>query len=282
MTMMELYHKTTFKISKLITRNYSTSFSLGISAFAPAYRNAIYSVYGYVRLADEIVDSFHGYDKHQLLNDFRNETLKAIDSGLSTNPVINSFQLTVNQYKIDKEYIIKFLDSMEMDLSNNYYEKDHYNKYVYGSAEVVGLICLKVFCDKNDNLFEELIYPARCLGSAFQKVNFLRDIKSDIEERGRIYLPGVDNLNSIDDENKKKLEHDIDLEFREALRGIKKLPNGVRLGVYSAYLYYLFLFKKIKKLNVKDLLNGRVRISNLTKFALLIKSLIEVKILRIN
>lgn len=282
MTMMELYHKTTFKISKVITRNYSTSFSLGISAFAPAYRDAIYSVYGYVRLADEIVDSFHGFNKHELLNDFRNETLKAIDTGISTNPVINAFQLTVNNYKIEKEYITKFLTSMEMDLSNNYYENDHYNKYVYGSAEVVGLMCLRVFCDNDDKLFEELIYPARCLGSAFQKVNFLRDIKSDIEERGRIYLPGVENLHNIDDENKKKLEHDIDLEFKEALKGIKKLPNGVRLGVYSAYLYYLILFKKIKKLNAKDLLKGRVRVSNLTKFALLIKSLIEVKILRIN
>ena len=282
MTMMELYHKTTFKISKVITRNYSTSFSLGISAFTPAYRDAIYSVYGYVRLADEIVDSFHGFNKHELLNDFRNETLKAIDAGISTNPIINSFQITVNNYKIEKEFITKFLDSMEMDLSNNYYETDHYNKYVYGSAEVVGLMCLKVFCDNDDKLFEELIYPARCLGSAFQKVNFLRDIKSDIEERGRIYLPGVEHLRNIDDENKKQLEHDIDIEFKEALIGIKKLPNGVRLGVYSAYLYYLILFKKIKKLNAKDLLNGRVRISNLTKFALLIKSLVEVKILRIN
>lgn len=279
---MEFYHNTTFKISKVITRNYSTSFSLGIQAFAPAYRDAIYAVYGYVRLADEIVDSFHGFDKKKLLTDFRNETLYAIETGLSTNPVVNAFQKTVNDYKIDLEYITKFLDSMEMDLSNSYYEQDHYDTYVYGSAEVVGLMCLKVFCDKDNKLFEELIYPARCLGSAFQKVNFLRDIKSDIEERGRIYLPGVENLHHIDDANKMKLEEDIDKEFKEALKGIKQLPNGVRLGVYSAYLYYWMLFRKIKKLKAKDLLGRRVRISNITKIALFIKSLVEVKILRTN
>ncbi len=277
---MDIYHKTTFKISKVITRNYSTSFSLGIQAFAPEFRDAIYAVYGYVRLADEIVDSFHGFDKQQLLTDFRIETIKAIETGLSTNPVINAFQKTVNDYKIDLEYITKFLDSMEMDLSNNYYEKDHYNTYVYGSAEVVGLMCLKVFCDKNEKLFEELIYPARCLGSAFQKVNFLRDIKSDIEERGRIYLPGVEKLHHIDDANKMKLEDDIEKEFHEALTGIKKLPGGVRLGVYSAYLYYWVLFRKIKKLKAKDLLKGRVRVSNITKFGLFLKSLVEVKILK--
>jgi phytoene/squalene synthetase len=279
---MELYHKTTFKISKVITRNYSTSFSMGISTFSPAYRDAIYSVYGYVRLADEIVDSFHGHNKKELLTDFRNETRKAIKTGLSTNPVINAFQQTVNKFKVDEEYITKFLDSMEMDLSNNYYDKDNYDKYVYGSAEVVGLMCLKVFCDKNETLFDELIYPARCLGSAFQKVNFLRDIKSDIEERGRIYLPGVKNLQHIDDTSKKKLEDDIDREFKEALKGIKKLPNEVRLGVYSAYLYYWMLLKKIKKIKARDLLQQRVRVSNLMKIVLLLKSLIEVKILRTN
>jgi 15-cis-phytoene synthase len=279
---MDIYNSTTFKISKIITRSYSTSFSLGISAFSPAYRDAIYAVYGYVRLADEIVDSFHGYNKKELLTDFRNDTLKAIDAGISTNPVINSFQNTVHKYGIELKHITDFLDSMEMDLSNDYYEPAHYNEYVYGSAEVVGLMCLRVFCDGDKMLFERLLHPARSLGSAFQKVNFLRDIKSDIEERGRIYLPGVDHQIKINDENKKKLEDEIEKEFNEALRGIKQLPNGVRLGVYSAYLYYWMLFKKIKKTKVEVLLKRRVRVSNFTKLALLLKSLIEVKILKIS
>lgn len=278
--MEALYHKTTFKLSKAITRSYSTSFSLGISVFAPAYKDAIYAIYGYVRLADEIVDSFHNHNKQELLDEFKKETYKAIETGISTNPVINAFQLTVNKYGIEKVHIDAFLNSMEWDLSKNYYEKRDYDNYIYGSAEVVGLMCLRVFCYKNDELYNELLQPAKSLGSAFQKVNFLRDIKSDIQERGRIYLPGVDHAVKINNENKKFLEHDIDNEFKNALEGIKKLPNGVRLGVYSAYLYYLILFNKIKRLDVDELLRKRVRISNWTKLALLIKSLIEVKILR--
>jgi phytoene/squalene synthetase len=278
--MEELYHKTTFKLSKVITRSYSTSFSLGISVFAPAYKDAIYAVYGFVRLADEIVDSFHNHKKRELLEEFRKETFKAIESGISTNPVINAFQVTVNKYGIDHEYIDAFLNSMEWDLDNSYYERKHYDSYIYGSAEVVGLMCLRVFCNNNDKLFQELLQPAKSLGSAFQKVNFLRDIKSDIEERGRIYLPGIDHTVKINNDNKKILENDIDKEFKNALAGIKKLPSGVRLGVYSAYLYYLILFNKIKRLDVNELLRKRVRISNWTKLALLAKSLIEVKILR--
>lgn len=279
--MEALYHKTTFKLSKVITRTYSTSFSLGISVFAPAYKDAIYAIYGYVRLADEIVDSFHNHNKRELLKEFREETYKAIENGISTNPVINAFQITVNKYGIDREFIDAFLNSMEWDLDNSYYERKHYESYIYGSAEVVGLMCLRVFCNNNDKLFQELLEPAKSLGSAFQKVNFLRDIKSDIEERGRIYLPGVDHAVKINNTNKKILEQDIDKEFSNALIGIKKLPSGVRLGVYSAYLYYLILFSKIKKLDVDELLKRRVRISNWTKLALLLKSLVEVKILRI-
>ena len=278
--MEELYHKTTFKLSKVITRSYSTSFSLGISVFAPAYKDAIYAVYGYVRLADEIVDSFHNHNKRDLLEEFRKETFRAIESGISTNPVINAFQITVNKYGIDREYIDAFLNSMKWDLDNSYYERKHYDNYIYGSAEVVGLMCLRVFCNNDEKLFHELLQPAKSLGSAFQKVNFLRDIKSDIEERGRIYLPGVDHAVKINNENKKILEQNIEKEFKNALAGIKKLPPGVRLGVYSAYLYYLILFKKIKNHDVDELLRTRVRISNWTKLALLVKSLIEVKILR--
>jgi len=278
--MEAIYHNTTFKISKIITRNYSTSFSLGISVFAPSYRDAIYAVYGFVRLADEIVDSFHSHEKKRLLDDFRNETFKAIKRGISTNPVINSFQIVVNNYEINLKYIEDFLNSMAMDLSNNYYENSSYDKYVYGSAEVVGLMCLKVFCHNHPGLFEELLAPARSLGSAFQKVNFLRDIKSDLNERGRIYLPGIDHKIKITDENKKELEKDIQIEFAEALKGIKRLPAGVKLGVYSAYLYYLGLFNKIRKSKVEVLLNKRVRISNISKITLLIKSYFEVKILK--
>lgn len=278
--MEQLYHNTGFKISKLITRSYSTSFSLGIAAFAPSYREAIYSIYGYVRLADEIVDSFHGYNKMRLLNDFKIDTFKALEEGISTNPVLNSFQLVVHKYNIDYSYIIKFLESMEMDLYNNYYEKKSYDEYIYGSAEVVGLMCLKVFCNNDEELFHKLLEPAKALGSAFQKVNFLRDMKSDLEERGRIYLPGIDKEIEIDNSNKKMLEDKIEEEFETALTGIKKLPKGVRLGVYSAYMYYLMLFKKIKRAKVEKLLDKRVRISNFTKLALLIKSIVQIKILK--
>jgi len=278
--MEALFHKTSFKVSKEITKNYSTSFSLGISVFSPAYKNAIYSIYGFVRLADEIVDSFHAHDKTRLISEFSEETFKAIERGISLNPVLNAYQNTVNEYKIDKKYIEDFLSSMGKDISNNYYETDKYDEYIYGSAEVVGLMCLKVFCGKNENLFGELIESAKALGSSFQKVNFLRDIKSDIEERGRIYLPGVSEKVLINNENKKVLENTIEEEFKTALKGIQRLPGGVKLGVYSAYLYYWMLFKKIQKLDVEILLSKRVRISNFTKLMLLLKSLIEVKILR--
>ncbi|MFN3873687.1 MAG: phytoene/squalene synthase family protein, partial [Ignavibacterium sp.] len=184
-------------------------------------------------------------------------------------------------YKIDYHYIDAFLKSMEMDLSNSYYEQDEYNEYIYGSAEVVGLMCLKVFCGDDRELFNQLILPARSLGSAFQKVNFLRDIKSDMEERDRIYLPGINHAHKIDDISKKNLEKDVEREFKEALEGIKKLPYGVKLGVYSAYLYYLALFRKIKRMKVKDLMKGRVRVSNPTKLALLLRGLVEVRLLKL-
>lgn len=278
---MELYNKTSFRVSKLITKTYSTSFSLGIAAFAPKYRDAIYGIYGFVRLADEIVDTFHGFNQKKLFEDFRRDTEEALKSGISTNPVLQAFVKTVIQYKIDYHYIDAFLKSMEMDLSNSYYEKDEYNQYVYGSAEVVGLMCLKVFCGDDEDLFKRLIQPARSLGSAFQKVNFLRDIKSDMEERERIYLPGINHANKIDDESKKNLEQEVEKEFCEALDGIKKLPNGVKVGVYCAYLYYVALFKKIQRLKVKELLKKRVRVSNPAKIALLFRGLIEVRLLKL-
>lgn len=277
---MELYHKTAFSISKIITNYYSTSFSLGIKAFSPEYRDPIYGIYAYVRFADEIVDTFHEYDKRELLKRFREDTQRAIQEGVSMNPVLHAFQKVVNQYNIEEKYITAFLDSMEMDLENSYYEKDHYDNYIYGSAEVVGLMCLKVFVDGNQQRFEELLEPAKALGSAFQKVNFLRDIKSDIEERGRIYLPGVNVTERIDDFNKVKLEKEIEAEFALALQGIRKLPAGVRMGVYTAYLYYIKLFDKIRSAGVTTLLNKRVRVSNLRKLMLFGKSVLEVKVLK--
>lgn len=276
---MDLYSKISLRVSKLVTTHYSTSFSLGIVAFASQYKDAIYSIYGFVRIADEIVDTFHDQDKQKLFEEFRSDTYRAIERGLSTNPVLHAFQQTVNTYDIDCEYIDAFLHSMELDLGTTHYQRSLYDKYVYGSAEVVGLMCLKIFCDGNDALFRELIGPARALGSAFQKVNFLRDIKSDLDERGRIYLPGIAEKIRMTDHEKEKLESEIEREFRAALPGIARLPKGVKTGVYSAYLYYYALFKKIRKKRINELMEHRVRISDLTKLALLFKSIITVRFL---
>lgn len=278
---MNLYNKTSYAISKVVTKNYSTSFSLGIAAFAPQYRDAIYGIYGFVRIADEIVDTFNEFDQKKLMENFRKDTEEALRIGISTNPVLQAFIHTVKEYNIDYHYIDAFLSSMEMDLTNSYYEPQQYKDYIYGSAEVVGLMCLQVFTGNDKKLFNALIEPARSLGSAFQKVNFLRDIKSDMEERERIYLPGVNHAIKIDDENKRNLEKEIELEFQNALAGIRNLPVGVKLGVYSAYLYYKGLFKKIKRLKIKELMNQRVRVSNATKIALLLRGIFEIKILKL-
>lgn len=278
---MDLYNKTSYSISKLVTKNYSTSFSLGIAAFAPQYRDAIYGIYGFVRLADEIVDTFHEFNQKELMENFRKETEEALKSGISTNPILQAFIHTVKVHNIDYHYIDAFLSSMEMDLTNSYYEPQQYTEYIYGSAEVVGLMCLQIFAGDDKKLFNDLVAPARSLGSAFQKVNFLRDIKSDMEERERIYLPGVNHAIKIDDIHKQDLEKEIELEFKNALEGIKKLPVGVKLGVYSAYLYYQGLFKKIKKLKVKELMKRRVRVSNTAKLALLLRGLLEIKVFKL-
>ena len=276
----QLYKDTSYKLSKRLTLSYSTSFSWGIKAFKPEYRDPIFAIYSYVRIADEIVDTFHDFDKKELLKKFEDDTWEAIEKGVSTNPVLQSFQETVNKYKIDHRLIKAFIKSMEMDLSNSSYDRIVYDDYIYGSAEVVGLMCLKVFVNGSDEKYDELEYSARMLGAAFQKVNFLRDIKSDIIERGRIYLPGVSELTYINNQNKKELEIEIDREFHSAFLGIIKLPIGVKLGVYSAYLYYLMLFKKIKRMDVDKLMSKRVRISNFYKLYLLLKSFFQVKLLR--
>ncbi|MDD5609684.1 MAG: phytoene/squalene synthase family protein [Ignavibacterium sp.] len=203
------YNKLSYKLSKDITHAYSTSFGWGINAFSTEYRDPIYAVYGFVRIADEIVDTFYGYDKKKLLNDFSRDTYAAIEEGISTNPILNSFAAVVREYNIDIKLVESFLKSMEMDLYENSYERNDYDEYIHGSAEVVGLMCLKVFAGGNQQRYDELVHPARMLGSAFQKVNFLRDIKSDLSERGRIYLPDVHHNEFIDNINKQKLENEI-------------------------------------------------------------------------
>lgn len=279
--MKAIFDKISLKSSKFITNSYSTSFSMGIRAFSSKYRNPIYAIYGFVRIADEIVDSFHDYDKSFLMKKFREDTFQAIKMRISTNPVLNAFQQVVHDYNIELDLVDKFLKSMEMDLTEKTYQRNNYDEYIFGSAEAVGLMCLQVFVDGDRKKYEELKFPAQMLGSAFQKVNFLRDIQSDLNERGRIYLPGVKNSELISDSDKVKLEAEVNFEFDEALKGIVKLPMGVKLGVYSAYLYYRVLFNKIRDLRLNDLMKKRVRVSNFHKVGLLIKSFFEIKILKL-
>lgn len=266
-----LYDSVCRKCSELITKSYSTSFSLGIKVFDHKYRAPIYAVYGFVRFADEIVDTYKGDDAGVLLEKFREATFCAIKDGISLNPILHSFQEVVNRYQIEHELIHAFLDSMEMDLYKFDHDEDSYKKYIYGSAEVVGLMCLHVFIDKDKEYYNRLVTPACALGSAFQKVNFLRDIKSDFEERGRVYFPDVD-FSKFCEADKQKIEADIQSEFDLAHQGIIQLPKGVRFGVYSAYRYYLSLFNKIKNSPPRAILNDRVRIPNRYKLYLLTES----------
>jgi len=268
--MDHLYTQTAFDCSKLITKTYSTSFSLGIRTLNKKYHEPVYAIYGFVRYADEIVDTFHDFDKGELLTRFKKDTYQAIEEGISLNPVLHSFQDVVNEYQIDHDLIEAFLVSMEMDLEKKDYDDPEYKKYIYGSAEVVGLMCLKVFCGGDQKEYDDLVEPAKYLGSAFQKVNFLRDIKSDFDERGRVYFPGVD-FNQFTSEEKKHIEADIREEFNQALIGIKKLPKGARAGVYLAYIYYTVLFKKITRLSPDRIKSERIRVPNFKKLTLLMK-----------
>lgn len=274
---MDLYTETCFKCSKVITRQYSTSFSKGIGAFDKRYQYAIYGIYGFVRYADEIVDTFDGHDKAQLIADFKQETFRAIEQGISLNPVLQSFRHVVDRYGIEKELIEAFLQSMEMDLNKRAYSEACYQTYIYGSAEVVGLMCLRVFCADNADLYQKLLSHARSLGAAFQKVNFLRDIRSDFEERGRTYFPGVD-FSCFTHRDKQTIEADIQHDFDDALAGIRQLPKEVRLGVYVAYVYYIQLFKKIKRTEPNVILQKRIRVSDVQKTALYFKALVKQKL----
>ncbi len=275
--MKKLFDELSLKVSKETTKKYSTSFSLGILALGENIRPAIYSIYGYVRLADEIVDSFHGFDKATLLNRFRVQTLEALEERISLNPILHSFQQTVREYQIDFELIDTFLNSMEMDLQKIDYNSDLYNAYILGSAEVVGLMCLQVFVKGDKKEFERLKPYAMKLGSAFQKVNFLRDLKDDYQVLGRTYFPNVD-LEEFNSNVKKTIEKEIREEFEVALKGIKMLPASSRFGVYLAYTYYVSLFNKIIKTPAEKILNQRIRINNSQKVSLMMSSYFQYKL----
>lgn len=273
----KLFDQTAFECSRLITHRYSTSFTIGIKTLDKKYHAPVYAIYGFVRYADEIVDTFHDQDKQRLLEEFRKDTYSAIDQQISLNPVLHAFQITVNKYKIEKKLIDAFLGSMEMDLNFKNYNDTYYKEYIYGSAEVVGLMCLRVFCSGDKEEYDRLKYFACKLGAAFQKVNFLRDLKSDFEDRGRMYFPGMD-FNGFNDAMKKEIEQDIQNDFQEAIKGINQLPKGAYLGVKVAYLYYIKLFYKIKGMSSQAIIKKRIRIPNIRKFILLVQIYFGAKI----
>lgn len=269
--MKQLFDDISQEMSALTTKRYSTSFSLGISFLNKDLHKPIYSIYGFVRFADEIVDSFHGFDKETLLAEFKTETYKSIDQGISLNPILNSFQWAVNKYGIPLDLIETFLNSMEMDLDNYVYDEASYEQYILGSAEVVGLMCLKVFVKGDETEYEKLKPAAMKLGSAFQKINFLRDLKADYQELGRTYFPGID-MREFNATVKKEIEADIEKDFKAGYEGILKLPKEARFGVYMAYKYYFKLFKKIKTKSAHSILNERIRIPNYRKVRILFTS----------
>jgi len=276
-TNIDLYTDISKECSRYTTRKYSTSFSSAIFLLHKDLRQPIYDIYGFVRLADEIVDSFHQFDKVNLLNEFKQQTQNAISQKISLNPLLHSFQLTVNKYAIKPYFIDSFLYSMELDLTKNQYNVNEYEQYIYGSAEVVGLMCLQVFCNGDDSLYNELEPYAKKLGAAFQKINFLRDIKADNEGLSRMYFPNC-NFNNFSAADKIQIEKDIQNDFEYAFKGILKLPIKSRLGVYLAYKYYVALFNKIKKLSPTDILNCRIRIPDASKVFILAKASIRHKL----
>ena len=269
---MDLYSLTAFKTSKIVTESYSTSFSYATRLLKSEHRDAIYAIYGFVRFSDEIVDTFHNYDKKTLLEQFEKDLHQSLEKGISLNPVLHSFQMVVNKYHIPYEYIDAFLTSMKYDLDKKEYKSQiETDQYIYGSADVVGLMCLRVFCDGNEKIFQKLKHPAMKLGSAFQKVNFLRDLKNDYEILGRNYFPGID-VSRFDEKTKFLLINEIKRDFKEAYEGIKKLPKNAKNAVLLAYLYYRVLLKKLERTAPDKILHKRIRISNLKKMLLLLEA----------
>lgn len=274
--MKALFDKVSLKTSKITTKTYSTSFSLGIHFLHHKFHNPIYGIYGFVRLGDEIVDTFHNYDKNELFTTFLNDVNDALRNKISLNPILNSFQYVYHNYNMDRELVDLFLQSMEMDLQKKQYDKEGYEQYILGSAEVVGLMCLKVFCEADEKLYQQLKPYAMSLGSAFQKINFLRDLNADFNHLGRTYFPNVDlrNFNYI---TKKRIEEDIEKDFQHGLEGIRMLPESARFGVYMAYIYFHGLFSKIRKTTPAKVMKKRIRISNPRKYYLLFNSYVKFK-----
>lgn len=271
---IDLFHKVSNDCSKIVTVSYSTSFASAIKLLHKDLRSPIFNIYGFVRFADEIVDSFHGYDKKQLLEEFKFQTFEAIQKGISLNPILHSFQQTVRKYNIDHSLIHSFFKSMESDLEPGTYNKQDYEEYIYGSAEVVGLICLYIFCEGDKTLYEKLKQHARALGAAFQKVNFLRDMKDDFMDLSRMYFPGCD-FHNFSEQDKLKIQSDIEIDFKHAFDGILQLPMKAKFGVYVAYKYYYSLFKKIKTVEPKYILQQRIRINNYHKAYIVFRATVK-------
>ena len=274
--MKELFDTVSLKTSKIITKSYSTSFSMGIRFLNHKFHNPIYAIYGFVRLGDEVVDTFHGYDRQKLFQEFLRDVDNAINDGISLNPILNSFQHVYHKYGIKRELVDLFLNSMEMDLQKKKYDNKGYKDYILGSAEVVGLMCLKVFCEGNDELYIKLKPYAMSLGSAFQKINFLRDLNADFYNLGRTYFPNVD-LNNFNKMVKHQIEDDIEEDFKHGLEGIRMLPSSARFGVYMAYIYFHGLFTKIRKTTPAKVMKKRIRISNPRKYLLFLNSYVRFK-----
>ena len=271
---VDLFHKTSFDCSRVVTLAYSTSFSSAIKLLHKDLRSPIFNIYGFVRFADEIVDTFHEHDKATLLEDFKRETFDAIERGISLNPILNSFQKAVRQFNIGHDLIHAFFKSMESDLTQNKYDRQGYEEYIYGSAEVVGLMCLHVFCEGDLKQFEKLKESARALGAAFQKVNFLRDVKADYLGLSRIYFPNCDFYN-FTESDKLQIEEDIEEDFRKAYNGILQLPMKSKFGVYVAYKYYYSLFRKIKTTQPQNILQTRIRIPNYYKAYIVLRASVK-------
>ena len=276
--MKTLFDSVSYDCSKVVTRSYSTSFSLATKMLSKSIRKDIYNIYGFVRFADEIVDTFHDYNKEELFNFFLVDLERALKDKISLNPILNSFQHTYHNYNIDKELVNAFLKSMRMDLhKKQYLSREEYKEYIYGSADVVGLMCLKVFVNGDEKKYNELKDSAMALGSAFQKVNFLRDLKADHENLSRTYFPNTD-LNRLDENSKQEIIDDIEADFEEGMNGIKKLPMEAKFGVFMAYRYYKQLLKKLKKTPALEIKNSRIRVPNYKKFYILTRSYVKYQL----
>lgn len=276
--MKYIFDKVSEDSSKIVIKRYSTSFYFSSSLLSKSIRQDIFNIYGFVRLADEIVDTFHEFPKKELLNEFEEELWRSIENKISLNPILNSFQNTVNRYSIPKDLIRSFLDSMKMDLEKKEYNSvEEYKKYIYGSADVVGLMCLKVFVKGSDTLYLDLSDYAISLGSAFQKVNFLRDLKDDSNILKRVYFPNV-NMDDFNEESKKEIINEIELDFKNAIKGIARLPKNSRFAVYIAYRYYNKLLKKLKRTSSENIVKKRVRIHNFQKFTVIARSYVKYQL----